>query len=316
MFFKSVIILFLLYCAAICQEESDFRIYGKLCDHGTSESNCGETYYTPWASECGVYNVNNWCDWIHDSDWYDPDAFRIGLEKYNQTGNVVLIDHDVRIGVQVADRGYRDPGNIQWTPYAYSGGGWSMPTIDTDGYDFDCVRLIIETKYHKGLVIDDIQLGVQLGDDKGERGWGNPRYTPWLISEHEGTSELTTDSDAYDPDAIKIKLNARIRTQIEISAQQEEDFFTFKLLSNYPNPFNPTTTIRYALPKPAFVNLLVYDINGKIIKNLVHENQDAGEYTISWSGDNNSSLPVASGVYFYRISADKYQATRQMLLLK
>ena len=91
---------------------------------------------------------------------------------------------------------------------------------------------------------------------------------------------------------------------------------TFELDGNYPNPFNPTTTIRYALPEAAPVTLKVYDVMGREVATLVNGTQAAGRYTASWNARNASGQRVSSGIYFYTIEAGTFQQTRQMVLLK
>src|SRR5437773_6571064 len=75
---------------------------------------------------------------------------------------------------------------------------------------------------------------------------------------------------------------------------------TFNLSENYPNPFNPMTTIKFDLPAASKVNIKIYGILGRIVKELVNETKDAGSYAVSFDGTN-----FASGVYFYRIEADE-----------
>jgi Secretion system C-terminal sorting domain len=86
---------------------------------------------------------------------------------------------------------------------------------------------------------------------------------------------------------------------------------SFALSENYPNPFNPSTTIRYAIPKAVFVALGIYNILGKEIATLVSEKQPAGEYTVRWN-----PVGVPSGVYFYRLKAEEFTATRKLILLQ
>ena len=93
------------------------------------------------------------------------------------------------------------------------------------------------------------------------------------------------------------------------------------LLANYPNPFNPETWIPYQLSKPAEVSLTIYAANGKMVKTLVLGHQDAGVYksrsrAAYWDGRNSIGEPVASGIYFYTLTAGKFSATRKMLILK
>ena len=91
---------------------------------------------------------------------------------------------------------------------------------------------------------------------------------------------------------------------------------TFALHANYPNPFNPTTTISYDLPERAQVTLDIYDILGKQIKTLVNQSQDAGNKIAMWNGTDNLGRQVSAGVYLYQIQAGEFSQTRKMLLLK
>ena len=90
----------------------------------------------------------------------------------------------------------------------------------------------------------------------------------------------------------------------------------FLLQQNYPNPFNPVTALQYYLPQKSFVNITIYDILGREIKNLVNETQQTGYRSVIWSATNNQHNSVASGVYLYRIQAEDYSQTRKMVLQK
>ena len=83
------------------------------------------------------------------------------------------------------------------------------------------------------------------------------------------------------------------------------------LSQNYPNPFNPSTTIKYSIPKNSLVTLKVYDVLGREVKTLVNEYKTAGDYNADFNASH-----LASGIYFYRITAGKYTAVRKMQLLK
>jgi len=88
------------------------------------------------------------------------------------------------------------------------------------------------------------------------------------------------------------------------------------LLQNHPNPFNPRTVIRYDLAEPARVILRVYDVRGALVRTLEDRDRPAGRYEVGWDGLNDRGERVASGVYFYRIVAGPFRATRKMVLLK
>jgi flagellar hook assembly protein FlgD len=91
---------------------------------------------------------------------------------------------------------------------------------------------------------------------------------------------------------------------------------TPKLFGNYPNPFNPSTTISYQLSTDSDVTLIIYNIKGQKVKTLVNETLPAGRYSVVWNGKDNNSKQTSSGIYFYKLSAGNFQQTRKMLLLK
>ena len=93
------------------------------------------------------------------------------------------------------------------------------------------------------------------------------------------------------------------------------------LLPNYPNPFNPETWIPYHLANASDVQISIYDTNGALVRQLDLGHQQAGYYTnrsraVYWDGRNEFGEQVASGVYFYHLSAGVYSATRQLVILK
>ncbi len=90
----------------------------------------------------------------------------------------------------------------------------------------------------------------------------------------------------------------------------------FTLNSNYPNPFNPSTIISFSIPEDTKVNLKVYNIKGQVVKTLLKEQIESGEHRITWDGKDNNNKQVASGIYFYKISAGKETKVKKMLLLK
>ena len=92
-------------------------------------------------------------------------------------------------------------------------------------------------------------------------------------------------------------------------------------MANYPNPFNPETWIPYQLAESAEVKLTIYDMNGQLVRRLAVGHQAAGMYqsrsrAMYWDGRNQLGEPVASGLYFYTLTADDFTATRRMLILK
>lgn len=85
----------------------------------------------------------------------------------------------------------------------------------------------------------------------------------------------------------------------------------YNLQQNFPNPFNPTTNIRFDLPRETRVNLVVYDVQGRQVAELINGQLNAGSYNFDWDA---SAFP--SGVYFYSLTADNFRAVKKMALVK
>ena len=90
----------------------------------------------------------------------------------------------------------------------------------------------------------------------------------------------------------------------------------FALEQNFPNPFNPITTLRYDLPENSYVNDTVYDMLGRQVRTLVNTTQDAGFRSVIWNATNDYGKPVSAGIYLYQIQAGEFVQTKKMVLLK
>ncbi|MBN1561044.1 Ig-like domain-containing protein [candidate division KSB1 bacterium] len=106
------------------------------------------------------------------------------------------------------------------------------------------------------------------------------------------------------------------RTQSEAIVVTVDIPRDFMLLQNYPNPFNPRTTIRFQLPQAVDTKVVIYNINGQVVNTVLDGRKDAGYYEIHWSGQNNAGVQVSSGVYYVRMQAGDFQATKKMLLVR
>jgi flagellar hook assembly protein FlgD len=106
------------------------------------------------------------------------------------------------------------------------------------------------------------------------------------------------------------KLNPRLLTGAEAVPKN------FVLEQNFPNPFNPATTIRFHLPRDGDVRLEVFNTLGQKVRVLVNENRVAGTHSLTWDGRNDAGAPVGSGIYFYRFVSSAFSETKRMLLLK
>ena len=126
-----------------------------------------------------------------------------------------------------------------------------------------------------------------------------------------------TDARALEARDPIVKRGFLVLEQLLVSLTPRET----ELLANYPNPFNPETWIPYRLAEDAFVTLTIYDGSGRVVRRLDVGHRIASAYenrskAIYWDGRNNLGERVASGVYFYNLSAEDYSATRKMLVVK
>ena len=90
----------------------------------------------------------------------------------------------------------------------------------------------------------------------------------------------------------------------------------FVLHQNFPNPFNPITTLRYDLPEDNFVMLTVYEMLGRAVVQLVNTAQETGFKSVQWDATDSMGRPVSAGVYLYQIQAGEFVQTKKMVLLK
>lgn len=113
----------------------------------------------------------------------------------------------------------------------------------------------------------------------------------------------------YSPEGRVIEVNSG--DAAESMTRPDLKQYKYELKDNYPNPFNPVTTIKYELAVNGYTTLKVYDILGKEVTNLVNEKQDAGIYEVQWNAAN-----LSSGVYFYKLQSDRFVQTKRMILTK
>jgi glycerophosphoryl diester phosphodiesterase len=90
----------------------------------------------------------------------------------------------------------------------------------------------------------------------------------------------------------------------------------YSLMQNYPNPFNPATTLNYTVAHSGHVTLFIYDLLGRKVAELVNQRLNPGSYQVTWDGRDQTGIPVASGVYFYKISSGNFTATKKMTLIR
>ncbi|HPG41779.1 MAG TPA: cohesin domain-containing protein [bacterium] len=110
--------------------------------------------------------------------------------------------------------------------------------------------------------------------------------------------------------------SSHIYIKIPDNIPKEQAPAHFYLWQNYPNPFNPVTQIKYHVAAPSFVKINIYDIGGKLVRNLIHKYHSAGVYEITWNGVDNFTGKVASGIYYCRFECDNFCQSRVMTIVK
>ncbi len=111
---------------------------------------------------------------------------------------------------------------------------------------------------------------------------------------------------------IKVFINRYDYLSIESEGIPDE----FALHENYPNPFNPTTQIRFDLPEMSNVNLTIYNMLGQRVKAFNMESAPAGYHALTWNATNDLGSPVSAGVYLYQLQTKEFVKTKKMVLLK
>lgn len=136
-----------------------------------------------------------------------------------------------------------------------------------------------------------------------------PTDHAWRVS----SNDLAGDSEvmfAHNTDFVDLDW---LLVSVKNLAQVPDDF---AISGNFPNPFNPTTTIRYNLNEAAEVQLTIYDIQGRMVRSLVQSSLSAGSYQAAWDGMDDTANPVPAGVYLVRLQSPQNATTHRMLLLK
>ena len=116
---------------------------------------------------------------------------------------------------------------------------------------------------------------------------------------------------------VKFEIDyVRVYEQVDLSIQDKITPKSFMIKGVYPNPFNPSTQIEYIIPDEGIVGVSIYDVNGRIIKNLIDESQSAGVHSIKWDSTNDQGKFVSAGIYFFSVDFKGRSETQKVILLK
>lgn len=134
--------------------------------------------------------------------------------------------------------------------------------------------------------------GQELGDPAGTWSTGQPN-----------PGNFNAISNPGDPNSTAVENLTEVPT-------------SYRLLNNYPNPFNPTTTIEFDIPQSENVSLNIFNINGELVRTLAGEKLQAGHYIKVWDGINDKGNQVSSGIYIYKLTAGRFNHAVKMVLMK
>ena len=171
-----------------------------------------------------------------------------------------------------------------------------------------------ETLFHHVVADGQITVANGLYNGTAVSGGGDVvRFVFRVLHEFEDIARFEiADGLVFDPSQLQNP--AVVAGVLELQSTPRE----FALHQNFPNPFNPDTTIKYDLAESADITLQIYNVLGQVVRTLVaSEAQNAGRYQIRWNGMDDRGVPVSSGIYFYQISAEgKFHDVRKLMLLK
>ena len=218
---------------------------------------------------------------VDEASGLQVEGFRVAVKNLS-TGRAVSTEHRSREARMLPD-GIGTGGTASAFPTVTGDkqGGYQLTVVDVETGRAAMIGDILEISVHSPHPL----IGVQ-----------PLRYT------------VTTE------DVLRSRIELPVLVAYEIPAETA-------LLPNYPNPFNPETWIPYRLAEDAFVTLTIYDLSGQVVRTLEVGHRMASAYetrskAIYWDGRNQLGEPVASGVYYYHLSAGDYAATRKMLIVK
>ena len=209
----------------------------------------------------------------------------------------------------------------------------SLHGADIGSFSFDSTNCIIKIMVWKDVISD---VGIKFVDATSaaqpEIKVANTLINQWEELTFDFSSRIGVDPVVKDQIVIFPDFDLTGRTQDNICYFDNISFSPsnsvgvdnrretlpqgFALEQNFPNPFNPFTTLRYDLPEDALVNITIYDMMGRVVSNLVSSQQRAGYKSIQWNATNDAGSPVSAGIYLYMIQAEEFSQTKKMVLLK
>jgi hypothetical protein len=266
-------------------------------DIGTGSQNIYIINNTISNNDCGISIGENSNVYVENNVIYDN---AIGIQSHN--GSISICNQNTLVGNHYSLQPYHgSDANTGGTINIINSIMSSALYLDYN----DQINSVVDIAYC--LSDTDILIGV-----------GNIYSDPLFCSAEQFDYTLSQNSPCVGTGENGANMGA-FGVGCEVLSNSENTSITptsFVLHQSHPNPFNPTTQIKYDLPEDALVSINIYDLMGRSIKSLVNSNQSAGYRSIQWNATNNLGEPVSAGMYIYMIQAGEFRQTKKMVLLK
>ncbi|MFQ3598898.1 MAG: family 16 glycosylhydrolase [Chloroherpetonaceae bacterium] len=198
-----------------------------------------------------------------------------------------------------------------WPQNQWQGTSWTLPqgTFNDDFHTFAIEWQQNEIKWF----VDSTQYFVRVPANLGTLNWPfNERFHIILNVAVGGNWPGSPNASTVFPQAMVVDY-VRVYQRAPLTTPTMQKPSQFTLEQNYPNPFNPTTVINYELATQSNVKLEVFDMLGRSVATLVNARQSEGKYSVNF---NSEQFNLATGIYFYRLTAGSFSQTRKMILTK
>jgi hypothetical protein len=266
-------------------------------DIGTGSQNIYIINNTISNNDCGISIGENSNVYVENNVIYDN---AIGIQSHN--GSISICNQNTLVG-----------NHYSLQPYHGS-------DADTGG-TINIINSIMSSALYldyNDQINSVVDIAYCLSDTDILIGVGNIYSDPLFCSAEQFDYTLSQNSPCVGTGENGANMGA-FGVGCEVLSNSENTSITptsFVLHQSHPNPFNPTTQIKYDLPEDALVSINIYDLMGRSIKSLVNSNQSAGYRSIQWNATNNLGEPVSAGMYIYMIQAGEFRQTKKMVLLK
>jgi len=268
-----------------------------------------EHYYNDtWVYDLSADN------WSQDANTNQPSArLGHGLSETSMDGSSYLI--------LFGGRGLG--GTINDETWTFGGGDYSLP-VELTSFTATAGDSKIALNWSTESEIDNLGFNIyRTTNENGKFSMLNDELIPGAGNSSQKHEYKYVDKNVtngvtywYKLEDVDFSGNTKFHGTVSGTPMKKALPLAFRLYPNYPNPFNPVTTISYDLLEAGYVKLAVYDLRGEKVVTLIKGNQAAGSYKINWDGTNQHGELVTSGLYFLRIASGKYLRTHKMVFIR